>query len=153
MYCTITGIGLPLPWAWMITPTGVGLHGPTVELEAFERLVADDPSVVAGMDLVRVAGRDLELLSVRGDDLQRAREPVADVVLLATVAADDRLHALRPPPSRLGHRLGHPRPGELHPGDDAVRELPRFVRLFEPLTNRPHRPTSSISGSPSSSRA
>jgi hypothetical protein len=60
-----------------------------VELEAHERLVADDPRIVTGLDLVRVAGADVLLGPVLVDDVHRPRLSDADVMHLAPLSAYD----------------------------------------------------------------
>src|SRR5262245_41184368 len=72
-----------------------------LELEPDERLVADDPRVVAGLDDVRLTGTDFLLRAVLVGDGHRTGLGEAHMPELAAVGSDDRLDAVRPRPSRL----------------------------------------------------
>src|SRR5688572_26405136 len=70
------------------TPSGrssEGLRGRAVELEAHERLVADDPCVVSGLDDVGVTGAEVAFCPVVVDDVHGARHDHPDVVHLAAL--------------------------------------------------------------------
>lgn len=76
------------------------------EVDDLARLVTDDPCVMAGRDDGRVAGVHLELVAVLHDE---AEAPGHDEQLMrgsAQIRADDRLHVIRPSPSRLHHLAG-----------------------------------------------
>src|SRR5262249_5240043 len=93
------------------------------ELEADERLVPDDPRVVAGLDDVGLARRDLVLGAVVMRDVHRAGLGEAHMPYLAALGADDRLDALRPRPAGLEGHSG--RPGAAPPPAGTVRLLRR----------------------------
>jgi hypothetical protein len=95
------------------------LGRPRVELEAHERLVADHPRVVTGLDLVRVARADVLLGPVLVDDVHRSCLSDTDVVHLAPLSTYDRLDALRPGPSGLEREASGgraPHPDDVDPG-------------------------------------
>src|SRR5437879_6528049 len=64
------------------------------ELDRPHGLVANDPGIVAGLNLVRFPGTELRLAAVVGLHVQSARQDVSDVVGLTRVRLRNRLHAL-----------------------------------------------------------
>src|SRR5205814_2371573 len=109
------------------------------ELDRPHGLVAHDPGIVAGLDLVGLPGTELGLAAVVGLHVQPAREDVADVVGLTRVRLRDRLHALRPSPARLEGVPadgGPPDPDHL---DLSVVEGPGLVRAFQAPVRHTHR--------------
>src|SRR5262245_6926872 len=84
------------------------LGGLRLELEAHERLVADDLRVVARLYHVGVAGADVDDGSVLVRDAHTARLRDAEVPELAAVSSDDGLDARGPGPSGL-HRQSRSR--------------------------------------------
>ena len=95
---------------------------------ASTRLVADDPGVVAGWDLVGVAGDDVELRPVVHLDVEMSADHVAEVAIQAGRRVDDRPDDLRPAPAGLPHEPPDGRLVELDDVDVAHRELPDLVR-------------------------
>ena len=89
-----------------------------------ERLVADDPAVVAGRDLEDHAGSDLARRAVFEPVAEPARDADADVVVLAEARPGDRLDVLQPVPARL----------ERHPAD---HEVVQVVDVDPPERGRP----------------
>src|SRR5439155_25380871 len=81
------------------------LRGLAVELEGRVGGFPRDPCVVAGKDLVDVPGTDVELVAFVRDDVQAARDAVADVVALTGVGTDDRLEVGGPTPAWFERRL------------------------------------------------
>src|SRR3954454_17188954 len=81
--------------------------GGRLELVSHERLVADHPRVVPGLDQVRVPGAELHLRAVVVLDRQAPGPDDPDVAKLTAVRAGHGLHALGPHPARLeGHARG-----------------------------------------------
>src|SRR3954451_3233914 len=78
---------------------GVSLQAPEVQQNA--RFVADDPGVVAGRHVERLARSELTLGAVVHAERHPAFEDVADVLNLAGVGPGDRLDVLRPAPPGL----------------------------------------------------
>lgn len=64
------------------------------ELDRRHGRVADDPSIVAGLNLVRLPWTELRLAAVVGHHVQPSRQDVSDVVGLARVRLRDRLDAV-----------------------------------------------------------
>src|SRR5436305_9056712 len=71
------------------------------EVDAHVGLVADNPAVVTGRDVVGITDAGLELRPVVHLDVDPTRHDVALVRNLTRVRAGDGLHRLRPPPARL----------------------------------------------------
>src|SRR5919198_4931915 len=88
-------------------PSAPGVVGGALELDADERLVAEDPGIVARLDHVRIAGADVNRRTVVVDDVDLARNDVAEVRHLAAVGARHGLDALRPPPAGLEGEAPH----------------------------------------------
>ena len=78
-----------------------------------ERLVADDPAVVAGRDLEDHARADLAGRAVLQPVAEPPRDADADMVVLAQARARDGLDVLHPVPAGLEH----------HPADHEVVEV------------------------------
>src|SRR5579884_3388777 len=108
------------------------------------RLVAGDPSVVAGRDVRVVAGAEVELLAVVHPHVHPARYAIAGVLCLAALRACDRLDVLRPAPAGLeggqAHRAGF-RVDQFQAAH-AVLEEPGLVRLVEVLVLDARHPSS-----------
>ncbi len=71
------------------------------KLHARERLVADDPGIVAGLDVIRLSGPEMGLSAILADHMKVVREDVTNVVHLARVRLRDWVHAPGPFPPPL----------------------------------------------------
>src|SRR5437588_6557819 len=78
-----------------------------LEVNADERLVADDPGVVARRYRDQVAAPDLRLRAVVHPERHLPGDDVDEVRDFATLGAGDRLDGLRPLPARLESRAHH----------------------------------------------
>jgi hypothetical protein len=123
---------------------GVFLSRLRLEFVRNERLVTDDPSIVAGLDDIGLARSYLTAGSIFVSDVQMTSMDDAHMVHLTIVGPDDRLNALGPLPARL---KSEPRCGcPSHLDDLDLRLLGRacFVRRIEsPCLNPGHVSSSS----------
>src|SRR5947207_15250016 len=96
------------------------VRGLALELEGRVRGVAHDPRLVARKDLVGVSDTDVELAPLIGDDVQAARDAIADVVGLARVGADERLDVGGPTPAWLERGLSRGRARQMDDVEPSV---------------------------------
>src|SRR6267378_2546587 len=83
-----------------LAPLGV-VRGSRRQVERHDRLVTHDPGIVPRLDHPHVASDVLLLAAVVASHVDASGRHDALVEHLAAVAADDRLHVLRPAPARL----------------------------------------------------
>src|SRR5262249_28780018 len=77
------------------------------ELDSHERLIADDPSVVARLNRINVPLSDVFSGALRGLDVDAPRDEKAEVLGLAAVGFGYGFDALRPFPARLEGESGN----------------------------------------------
>jgi len=99
------------------------------EVDEDTRLVTDDPGVVPGSDVNCVTRAAFAFAAVIHQNVHPSRHHIAEVRRLATVGARDRLHVLRPTPTRLEHTTTN------RPRAEIDQTHPAVTDLAEPPTN------------------
>src|SRR5262249_30651820 len=87
----------------------------------------DDPGIVAGRDLVDIAGNEVHGRAVVHDDVQLPADHEADVPVLALRGPGDRADVVRPSPARL--ELEFPEHDVIE-GDEAQLAIGEFPDLL-----------------------
>ena len=100
-----------------------------LEVNGNVRLVAEDPGVMAGRDVEHVARDDFAPLAVSRFECQAPGEHITDVMELAAVRTDDRLHMGRPTPPRLKDLAADRQGSDPHQFHRAVLEPDCLVGL------------------------
>lgn len=112
----------------------------TCPLDDRARLIAEREAVVTGRNVVYIAGMELGSCSVRQHEDEFVGDDRADVASLTPFAADQRLHVLRPPPTRFCRRTRNHDVAEDHCILHDTRKSVDLVRVVETLRQMlPHR--------------
>jgi hypothetical protein len=93
----------------------VGRIALEVELDKYDRLLANHPAIVPGFDGDNLRGFEFDNAAVAVLDVDFAVDEEPDVGVHAEIGADDRFHVLRPSEShRIHHPLDAPGSGTTH---------------------------------------